>query len=626
MRYYLYLFVVMASLVHAKSVYVTQAGAGLANGTSVANAYSAAGFNTAANWGVDANDIGAGDTVYLSGTFTTRLAIQASGTSTSVRTIITDTAALPATIETGINGAAYDYIAVIGLTFTQPDTSTVYSCIALTTGAVGWLIQDNTFEDTYLGGVTGTASTMIVRKNTFDNLGVRDDGSGGGGSVVNISLAGNDNLIEYNTVTLGMDRVRVFGERNVVRNNYFGPTDSNLYTSSSPYPHHTDDFQTYGTTAASKLLYEKNYSKNNLDTPGGTNAHGFLSQLDSAASPNPKQIIGRFNVSWNTGGGIFGVRSSDQVHYYNNTQVRAQYGSVSSGQQSGLCFEAPTNGNAVADVADMRNNTLADSPKCLNSGSSRGWYGPYDLASYVTNWTHGTNHTYNYGATDATYPTLVAASPANLSKTDPLFTDKTNGDFTLTGSSPLRAAGSSIITAVGAGVSSTALTVSNSYPLFDGWTIADADYIKIGSGSYVQISSIDHATHIVTLAEARSWSGGDTVIVRGMEDIGAMPYGSAAAPAIVSGSISGTDATVTVSDSFNVRFVEILVDGLPVGTDYVAATNTYVVGSIPVGTVYTARAYAAWASTTPTVEIPIYTVQALTPAPTRQRSLLNGGL
>jgi hypothetical protein len=68
----------------AEKHYVTQNGAGAKNGTSLANSWSVADFNTAANWNsaanTDDNKIGPGDSVYFSGTITTKPMVPGSGT------------------------------------------------------------------------------------------------------------------------------------------------------------------------------------------------------------------------------------------------------------------------------------------------------------------------------------------------------------------------------------------------------------------------------------------------------------------------------------------------------------------------------------------------------------------
>src|SRR5205814_9430463 len=120
----------------------------------------------------------------------------------------------------------------------------------------------------------------------------------------------------------------------------------------------------------------------------------------------------------------------------------------------------------------------------------------------------------------------------------------------------------------GAGAGSTTLTVTAAKGLFDGWGIADADVIKIGAGSYVRIASIDYNTNVVTLAAARTWNNGDPVIVKGMEDIGALPFAYTAPLSIANTTpfalpAGAVNLTATVGNVDAVRFVEFLVDGLP---------------------------------------------------------------
>jgi len=61
---------VTSSFASAPNVYIAQNATGGANGTSCANAYGLAFFNTSGNWGSEATQIGAGTTVHLCGTIT----------------------------------------------------------------------------------------------------------------------------------------------------------------------------------------------------------------------------------------------------------------------------------------------------------------------------------------------------------------------------------------------------------------------------------------------------------------------------------------------------------------------------------------------------------------------------
>lgn len=72
----------------ARNIYVAQKAVGSANGTDCADAYAVAFFNTAANWGTGAAQIGPGTTVHACGTITNNLVFQGSGTSGSPVTLL----------------------------------------------------------------------------------------------------------------------------------------------------------------------------------------------------------------------------------------------------------------------------------------------------------------------------------------------------------------------------------------------------------------------------------------------------------------------------------------------------------------------------------------------------------
>jgi hypothetical protein len=58
-----------AAKASASSIYIAQSAAGAANGADCADAFAVSFFNNSANWGSGGNQIGAGTTVYLCGTF-----------------------------------------------------------------------------------------------------------------------------------------------------------------------------------------------------------------------------------------------------------------------------------------------------------------------------------------------------------------------------------------------------------------------------------------------------------------------------------------------------------------------------------------------------------------------------
>lgn len=99
-------------------LYVASASAGADNGTSCANAHSAAFFNNAANWGAGAAQIGAGTVVHLCGAFASQLTVQGDGAASNPVIIRFEAgatytvAALPST--GAITGGARQWITIDG--------------------------------------------------------------------------------------------------------------------------------------------------------------------------------------------------------------------------------------------------------------------------------------------------------------------------------------------------------------------------------------------------------------------------------------------------------------------------------------------------------------------------------
>ena len=587
------LFLILLAPIFAAPVYVSQAGNGAHNGTSLANAYSAAEFNTASNWSGGGNAIDPGDVVYLSGTFTTRLAIQGSGTSAAIagRITLTSEPSTPATL-VGINIAAFDYIAIIGLNFYQTSTANNYPMVAAA-GTVGSLLHGNVFDNSYVDAINFSSSgnnQNIIRKNHFDNIGAIGNGAAGGNSGTSlISLVGNANLIEYNTSNKSMDRVRIFGTGNVVWHNYWGPTDTTYYPSSSPYPIHTDGLQSYeGSLPLVQILYAYNYDTDNRDTVGGAtnspNGHGFLVQDGGLNGFNWFVIRGNIMIREAETSMLF--HNITDVFVFNNTIVNIGYDKTTEFNNA-IVSELPGTTNA-----DFRNNTFPYNQKMRDAGG----------IIYNANWTNFTsaaNHSYNPSGQQVVLPT--GASPANLAQTAPQFTNGAgtpgNDDYTLTSGSPLRAASAPITLANGAGTSTTTLVVASAKRLFDGkaasgWPETDADWIKIGSGAYVQISSINYGTNTVTLSQARTFLNNDPVYILGTEDLGALPFGTTKP----SGRYTNVGNNYTTTTAGDVRMVIYSEDGIPQAPAFVAP-YTYTSN----GGIVTVDIYAAYAAANPVV-------------------------
>jgi hypothetical protein len=128
----------LSGVATAKDIYIAQSAAGANSGLDCADAHSVSFFNTAANWGPGAAQIGPGTTAHLCGVITTELTVQASGSGGSPITILFQPnaqVALPACDNSNgclnINGKSY--ITIDGGTPCGPGTacaSTAMACVA----------------------------------------------------------------------------------------------------------------------------------------------------------------------------------------------------------------------------------------------------------------------------------------------------------------------------------------------------------------------------------------------------------------------------------------------------------------------------------------------------------------
>jgi len=155
--------------------YVTQAGAGAQDGTSLADAWSAANFNTAGNWGGGGNDIMPGDTVLVSGTMTTGLVFQGSGSSGSYITLLLDTGCVFTSAAWSVDGA----IRAVGKSYLIVDGGTN---VLLATSGVATILSLPTHNVAVTGGSIQTIVTGSVSAS-FDSV-----------PIVNAQITGNDYL------------------------------------------------------------------------------------------------------------------------------------------------------------------------------------------------------------------------------------------------------------------------------------------------------------------------------------------------------------------------------------------------------------------------------------------------
>lgn len=577
--------------------YVDAAATGSHNGTSPANAWT-----TFAQI-VQASLVG-GDIVYVqSGTYNEQFVVTKGGTNENNR--ITYLGIGPTKpILLGVKGTATNWVAFLRLEITQPITSAVIDdAFYMLGGCHGWKIEDCYIHDTIGGGIsehTTPCHSGIYRHNQFDNVTWTQTGFSNGNT---ITIGGNANLVEYNTLGNVLDRVYLnWGTGNVIRNNAYTGSNMAGFTKTVVYQFHVDGIQggsQDGIPVWRQNLFEKTWDTNSVGTD---THHCTLQDYSTSPSGNTSWFLSRFNVCVRQGGGYL-LQNMSGVYLYNITTIRLGENTVGGLQNSAFFYASDNAGGAIGTgaIMDLRNNTWS---YCTGTVAQSGGGGLVSwIATHFPPKTASTNeHAYNdTGRAGSLQPVLYSGAVGYLpTGTNPLFVNTGTDDYRLQAGSPLRGAGAPITTASGDGSNSQQLWVFDPQRLFDGWGIADADTIKIGSsGGYVKISGINYTNGLVTLTSGYTWVSGSGVWVKGSEDIGAQPF-AFTQPLFVKNLSSGIASGVggflqATGNSDCIRKVEFLVDGLPIGESY---TNPYAVAWTGDGGFHTgeARAYNMWAS------------------------------
>jgi hypothetical protein len=316
----------------------------------------------------------------------------------------------------------------------------------------------------------------------------------GGGTVEGgIGMEGNHWLVDGNTFSHVADGMYAYGSFLVIRNNHFGPV-----TQAEQGSNHPDAIESTCAGVGTDyplihMIYEGNTNQQWRDTDG----HGLL--LRDINGCGQTQNIVRFNQMIVLGSNFIsndgsGTTAGTKTLIYNNTVSNTQ--TDSSPEFSDLTF---TQGGTGANVI---NNLFQDdwtriAPYCIyvDGTSTSGFVENHNLC-FKTGFS-GTWQTGSQGAYSGT----------DIFNSDPKLVNATS-DLHLQLGSPAIGAGGPLTTAVGAGTGSTALTVVNAGFFSDGYglTGVQADWIRIGASTAVQISSVNYSTNVLTLASPASWS------------------------------------------------------------------------------------------------------------------------
>ena len=408
-----------------------------------------------------------------------------------------------------------------GITWADHITHDIFEYIS-TTGGGCW------------GGSGWYSSSTPTSYNQFLNSTI--NGCGGTPAGPGIELEGDHNLFDGITCSYAQACITYSGEFNVIRNSTFGPTSAAVLSGQHSQPIENSVSCPNDIPGGSQhTLIEENTS---AQWRGG-NSHALLLMTDSSPTfgCGSTQNIIRFNAGMESGSYSIQSQDSNQNYYYNNSWSNTQLDNGAKDHEDFTLDPSSPNVRAINNIFSNMTNVSSTSwciyadatpveghNLCYNLGGPGTWNGPTTASSNT------------YSGTD-------------IFNSDPLYTNGAT-DLHLQGGSPALNAGGSLTTAVGSGSTSTALTVADAGFFSWGFGIVNADWIRIGASTAVQISSINYSTNVITLASPASWSNNDPVYL--YKNSNGTSVLNAASPNIGydQGSAPAPPANVTVMPTF----------------------------------------------------------------------------
>ena len=184
------------------------------------------------------------------------------------------------------------------------------------------------------------SSYGVIRSNLFHRTGLVPNGPLV--PQVNMIICGTNNLIEYNNASVSDDFLRLFGQHNVVRNNFYHDIQ---YANFSTQPH-TDGMQTYDDGVSSNHFFpsfdHNLYECNILVSNNNANSHfSILQNYNTNGTFLISDYVARQNVAIDMGGGITLVDNMPNVRIYNNSFYIVQ--DFATGHQNDFCSETSIN-------------------------------------------------------------------------------------------------------------------------------------------------------------------------------------------------------------------------------------------------------------------------------------------
>jgi hypothetical protein len=500
----------------------------------------------------------AGETVFVAaGTYEERVRVNVSG---ELENPITFKAQEGAVVR-GFRIEDQSYIRIIGFEITHQGSNAQYEGIRLVR-ANGIEILDNYIHHTYSLGIwtyhAGASNDNVIRGNRMVFIGSVEGHEEG---EIAIKVMGNNNLVEYNDISHVGDFLNVWGEKNIIRNNYFHDN----YLSDFPDAplaegHHIDGFQYWSEDwiLLTRTLVEDNFF---VDS---TVPHAHTVLLQDSENTGSSEFLYRNNVDVRTGSYPFGVVQFENARVVHNTIVDGLYAQSPKAYYSVSFTDYSNDGRVLNNIFY---NSARDGGQVyyVDSESRVGFYADYNLAFNP-----------DCGASCYWRDPINSEAHAILNQ-NPRFTNYAGDDYHLQGDSPAVDSAGALTTTVSSGFGNQIVVHDAGY-FVDGWGRGFGDIISVGANDPVRITSIDYGTNRITIDRSMSWNSGDEVNYeylgsgpdRGAYEVGiGKEFDVRIASPSEGGAVSGrVNVQVDVTNPDAVRYVVLLVDGIPVTKSY----------------------------------------------------------
>lgn len=361
----------------ASNIYVTPDGGG--SGVCTSNTHPPSWFNSSANWGSGASQIGPGTIVHLCGTFNAGagadsfLQFQGSGTSGNPITLLFESGALIqapyfSNVHGGIDGNGASWIVVDG-----GNGGTIRN----TANGTGLQYQQGSVL------VKGFGSNTTVKNLSMTNVYVHTNGDANGGGTYGLYARSSSNFTVGPNNTFTQCDVCFFfaydgGEQNlVITGNNFSSANQDIEMG----PANT------GNKLMSNIRVDHNTASNwvNWDDPGDDYHHNFFHPFTNTSGSS---IQGTLQIYDNTLSGDMGVHATSMIFLENNNGNSG--GSMGAWWVFNNTFHktnanVPTSSGMVAVMSAngyLLNNTFVDAGGTGNNG-----YVSFHLYGSATGWT-----------------------------------------------------------------------------------------------------------------------------------------------------------------------------------------------------------------------------------------------